>query len=454
MTASKRFLFNIVTPGICSMFCYGIIPIAVLLGSCHSATTKVAAAVKDSIPTILLPASTPLSKAAAARIKAGSEKWYDSALRPGSFNGGMLVAKNGNIVFEAYNGNGHLNRHDVIDSLTPFHIASVSKTFTAMAVLKLWQDGKLNIDDEFVKYFPNFNYPGITIRNLLSHRSGLPNYLYFMEKLGWNKDSLVHNEDVLNYLITRKASLTDITTPNTHFAYCNTNFALLALLVEKVTGEKFPDYLQQTFFTPLQMKHTFIFNSLDTSKVNPSYDWRGRIIPMNYLDGVYGDKNVYTTPRDLLIWDQALSGNLLFTPKTLEQAYAPYSNERSGIKNYGLGWRMNIYPNGKKTIYHNGWWHGNNAAFLRLLQDSATVIVVGNKFNRNIYHAKELANLFGDYDGTGMDDEETESAKPVGTVAPVKHRAPVTRKRAAAKKRVVTNKKVASTPKKKAKKHR
>jgi CubicO group peptidase (beta-lactamase class C family) len=283
MIPLKKLVFNIVVSSVCTSYRYGILPVAVLLGSCNSTANKKLSTAKDSIPYITLATPVPLSSAEAQQLYNGCEQWYDSALKLRGFNGGMLVAKNGNIVFEAYNGNGHLNRHDVIDSLTPFHIASVSKTFTAMAVLKLWQNGKLNIDEEFSKYFPSFNYPGITIRNLLSHRSGLPNYLYFMETLGWDKSKLIQNEDVLNYLITRKAEIPNISAPNTHFTYCNTNYALLALLVEKVSGKKFPDFLQQTFFTPLQMKHTFLFNSLDTSKVNPSYDWRGRIIPLNFL---------------------------------------------------------------------------------------------------------------------------------------------------------------------------
>lgn len=412
MATLKIFLLKTLNAIISATIYCGCITIFVSASSCNSGTQKKIAVVKDSLPVMVLPIPVPILKAAADRIFIGSKKWHDSALRPGSFNGGMIVAKNGNIIFEEYTGNGHINRHDVVDSLTPFHIASVSKTFTAMAVLKLWQDGKLNIDEPFTKYFPAFNYTGITIRNLLSHRSGLPNYLYFMHTLGWNKDSLLHNQDVLNSLIARKAELTNIGTPNTHFAYCNTNYALLALLVEKVSGVTYPTYLQQTFFTPLHMNHSFVFNSLDTGKVNPSYDYRGRIIPMNYLDGVYGDKNIYTTPRDLLIWDRALLSNLIFNKKTLDEAYAPYSNEKDGVKNYGLGWRMNIYPTGKKTIYHNGWWHGNNAAFIRLLQDSATIIVVGNRFNKNIYHAKKLANLFGNYDRAAGEEDESESAPP------------------------------------------
>jgi CubicO group peptidase (beta-lactamase class C family) len=182
------------------------------------------------------------------------------------------------------------------------------------------------------------------------------------------------------------------------------------LLLEKVSGVKFPQLLQQIFFTPLEMKNTFVFDTTMLQQVNPSYDWRGRIMPFNFLDAVYGDKNIYTTPRDLLNWDRGLSSGKLFTEKTLEAAFTPYSNEKPGIRNYGLGWRMNVYPDGKKMIYHNGWWHGNNAAFIRLVKDSATIIVLGNKFNRGIYHAKDMANLFANY---GASEEEDEGAVEV-----------------------------------------
>ena len=421
MIPSKRSVFNIVAAHIYTQYIYVIFLVMLLLAACNTQQNKKITLVKDSVLSMALASPVPLSKAETQELHDGCSEWYEHALKASGFNGGMLVAKNGNIIFEAYNGNAHLNRKDGIDSLTSFHIASVSKTFTAMAVLKLWQDGKLNIDDEYSKYFPAFNYPGVTVRSLLSHRSGLPNYLYFMETMGWDKTKLIQNEDVLNYLITRKAAFTNIAKPNTHFTYCNTNYALLALLIEKQSGKKLADFLQQAFFIPLNMKHTFLFNGLDTSKVNPSYDWRGRIIPLSFLDGVYGDKNIYTTPRDLLTWDRALTSGKIFTPQTLDQAYAPYSNEKAGIKNYGLGWRMNIFPNGKKTIYHNGWWHGSNAAFLRLLEDSVTIAIIGNKYNRNIYHAKDMANLFGDYDGKGAEEDETENTKVKEILLPLNH---------------------------------
>jgi CubicO group peptidase (beta-lactamase class C family) len=364
---------------------------------------------------ITLPAPGIISKQEAAALAVGCKKWYDTELAGHGFNGGIIVAKKGNIVFEDYRGTGHWGEKDTVTANTPFHIASVSKTFTAMAVLKFWQDGKLNIDDDFSKYFPAFNYPGVTLRSLLNHRSGLPNYVYFMETLGWDKSKYIQNADVLNYLITRKAELTNIAAPNTHFTYCNTNYALLALLLEKVSGLKYPTLLQQLFFAPLQMKNSFVFDTAMLQKVNPSYDWRGRIMPFNFLDLVYGDKNIYTTPRDMLNWDRALNSGKLFDEKTLEAAYTPYSNEKPGVRNYGLGWRMNIYPDGKKMIYHNGWWHGNNAAFIRLIQDSATIIVVSNKFNRGVYHAKDMANLFADYGASEEEEEALTDVKKIDT---------------------------------------
>ena len=441
MTATFSNLFNIlsakaglayifITTGGCkaykakyqhSLYCTGIIITISFICSCQSATQKkdAAAAIDSAASIIDIPQPLPIEKAEADRLNLACRLWYDSALLLKGFNGGMIVAKNGNIVFEKYTGTAHLPGTDFITASTPLHIASVSKTFTAMAVLKLWQQGKLNIDDELSKYLPRFNYPGVTIRNLLNHRSGLPNYLYFMEKLGWDKKQTITNEDVLNFLITNKALIENIATPDTRFSYCNTNYALLALLIENVTGKKFAEHLQQTFFSPLQMKNTFVYSRTDSLKVNPSYDWKGRLIPLNYFDAVYGDKNIYTTPKDLLIWDRALSSNKIFTTETLLQAYSPYSNERPGVRNYGLGWRMNIYPDGKKMIYHNGWWHGSNATFIRLLKEDATIIVIGNKFTRSVYHAKILCNLFGNY-YNGEEDEENEPSKTTDTLSTLK----------------------------------
>jgi CubicO group peptidase (beta-lactamase class C family) len=390
------------------VFILAVASVCFVIG-CKSKTNDATKNIKNTtIRPFNLPAPTEVDAAERAKIIATCQSFMDTVLALKGFNGGILIAKNGQIIFEKYSGSVNLNGSTPVTDTTAMHIASVSKTFTAMAVLKLWQNGKLNIDDEVFKYLPNFNYPGVTIRSLLNHRSGLPNYTHYFEQIGWDKTKVVTNNDVLQSLINNKSQLPQGPAPNTHFTYCNTNYALLALIIEKVSGKPYSDFLQEQFFIPLGLKHTFVFNIKDTATVTPSFDWKGRTIPFNFLDAVYGDKNIYTTPKDLLLWDRLLRSDLVFTQQILEQAYKPYSMEKPGIKNYGLGWRMNVYPDGKKVIFHNGWWHGSNAVFIRLLPENATIICIGNKFNRSIYGAKVLTNLFGNfYDDEPEDNEQT-----------------------------------------------
>lgn len=338
--------------------------------------------------------------------------FYDTNLVARGFNGAILVAKNGKVIFEKYHGYFNLAKKDTLNPHSSFHLASVSKTFTAMAILKLAEQGKLKLDDELSIYFPGFPYPGITIRMLLTHRSGLPNYLYFMEQMGWDKKVLCDNEDILKYLIQYQPPLTH--KAGTHFSYCNTNYTLLGLIIEKVSGKTYGEYLNHVFFTPLHMNDTYVYSLSDSQRAMPSYNWKGQQEQFTYLDIGYGDKNIYSTPRDLLKWDQALYNNQLFSAETLESAFRPYSNEKPGIRNYGFGWRMNIYPNGKKIIFHGGWWHGNNTMLMRLTQDSATIIILGNKYNRNVYEAKKLANIFSPYFESD-EEERSENNKEVGS---------------------------------------
>jgi CubicO group peptidase (beta-lactamase class C family) len=397
MPAIKSFFFGkrtfTGTALLSGLFFFSII----ILSACQSTTQPAAARILLPGKKIELPKPIPLSTAESMHLQRACQLWFDTVLKPSAFNGGMLVAKGGNIVFEQYRGTNPLGSADSVNAETVFHIASVSKTITAMAILKMTEQGKLHLDDELNHFFPDFNYPGVTIRSLLNHRSGLPNYLYFVEDLKWNETIALKNQDVFNYLVNRKAEIKNIAPPNTHFSYCNTNYALLALLIEKISGLSYPQYLQQNFFEPLQMKQSFVYTPQDSSRASANYDWRGKVIANNYLDYVYGDKNIYTTPRDLFMLERALSSNLLLKKETMEEAYQPYSNEKPGIKNYGLGWRMNIYPNGKKVIFHNGWWHGNNASFIRLRDQDATIIVLSNRFNRATYKAYHLINFFENY---------------------------------------------------------
>lgn len=397
-----------------------------IISSCGSSAIKVKPEHKDS-SAYKAPVPGNLPKDEFERYHNEIQDFYEKKLLRTGFNGAILVAKKGQILFEDYHGYYNLQKKDSLTKHSAFHLASVSKTFTAMATLKLAQMGKLSLDDDVKKFFPNFPYDNVKVKDLLNHRSGLPNYIYFMEKLGWDKKQHCRNQDVLDYLIKYKPAAT---APDTHFTYCNTNYALLGLIIEKASGMSYAAFLQQQFFTPLQMKDTYVYNIADSATAMPSYNYRGRQEAFTFLDCGIGDKNIYSTPEDLLKWDQAMYTNQIFSKETLEKAFTPYSNEKPGIRNYGYGWRMNVYPNGKKIIYHNGWWHGNNASFIRMIQDSVTIIVLGNKYNSNIYHAKDMESIFDSGIAPAPEEnEEISNSEPPKRVEKKKAHKPVAKKR-------------------------
>ncbi|WP_234979623.1 serine hydrolase domain-containing protein [Chitinophaga niabensis] len=328
-------------------------------------------------------------------------------LSPGSFSGAILVARKGVVLYEHYQGlENHATKAPVTDS-SSFQLASVSKTFTGMAILSLLEKEKLTLDDPLQKYFPDFPYLGITIRMLLNHRSGLPNYLYFCDSLVKDKSHFLTNDEVIR-LMTEHKPPTQYP-PDRHFNYCNTNYLLLASIIEKVSQQKYADYLQQTFFTPLEMTNTFVADPAQAPRshqtVSHLFSWRPE--PDNSFDGVVGDKGIYSCVRDMLKWDQAIYSGKLFKPETLKAAFTPYSNEKPGIRNYGLGWRLFTYPDSSNNIiYHNGWWHGNNTVFYRFVKDSTTLVILGNRYNRGIYQAvKPLRNILGHGDGEEAGEE-------------------------------------------------
>lgn len=326
--------------------------------------------------------------------------YYEQHLKRTGFSGEFLVAKNGQVIYEDYAGYADFRTRTPMTSTTSLHIASTSKTFTGMTLLRLWEQGRVSLDDDMHKFFPNFPYNGVTVKQLLSHRSGLPNYLTFMDK-GWDKHKKATNEDVLNFMIQNRPPIAAL--PNRRFQYCNTNFLLLALIIEKITRQPFPKYMKDSVFTPLGLTNTYVFSIDDADDYVPTYSV-SRPFPMDHLDCTYGDKNVYSTARDLLKWDKALYKGRFVKKSTLEMAYEPRSNESRSEHNYGYAWRMLIKPD-QKIIYHNGFWHGTNTCFTRLIQDTVTIIVIGNKTNGNIYRCKELGALFtGKEDNSDMDE--------------------------------------------------
>lgn len=156
--------------------------------------------------------------------------FMENKLLMNGFNGSILVAKGDTIVYEKYSGSTDLRKKDSINEHTSFQIASTSKTLTAIAILQMVQEGKLSLEDSLQKFFPDFPYRGVSVRMLLSHRSGLPNYIYFITNKNWDKPGNVTNNDVLNFLTTQQPGITY--TPGSRYNYSNTNFVLLALIIE------------------------------------------------------------------------------------------------------------------------------------------------------------------------------------------------------------------------------
>lgn len=335
-----------------------------------------------------------------ALLKLNLEDYYRTIWEGGDLSGGILVAKGDHILLERYRGFGRENRQMPINENTPMHIASVSKVMTAMVVLKLVEAKKIKLNQKLTDFFPQFPYPEVEIQHLLNQRSGLPKYEYFLEQIkpapAELNQNFLSNQDILNLLIKYQPPMAR--PANTGFMYCNTNYALLALVVEQVTKKDFPTAMREMLFEPLGMAHTFIFQEKDISTAAQSFYYRdNKLYPLNVLDLIYGDKNVYTTPRDLFRFSKAMFAPDFLSPELMKRVFTPYSNEKKGINNYGLGIRMKIFDNGEVLTYHNGWWHGSNSVFVHLPKSKVSIIAIGNKYSRSVYSAVALSGWFEDF---------------------------------------------------------
>jgi CubicO group peptidase (beta-lactamase class C family) len=273
----------------------------------------------------------------------------------------------------------------------------VSKVLTAAAVIQLVDRGKLELDQKVNTILKAFPYPDITVRMLLNHRSGLRNYAYFTADPGvWDLKQTITNDDILRLLSKKNIQLAS--KPGTHFAYCNTNYALLALIIEKMTGLKYGEAMDRMIFKPLGMKDTYVFDiAKDKERSSKTYQAGGMQLAYDFLDAVYGDKNIFSTPRDLMKFDLATYDPNFLDKKLFAQVYKGYSYESKGEKNYGLGIRMIEWKTGQSFYFHNGWWHGNTSAYVTLRKEKVTIIALSNKMTKKTYLVRKLAPAFGDY---------------------------------------------------------
>lgn len=326
----------------------------------------------------------------------GIQHFYNKLWKRNDLSGGFLVAKNGQVIFEKYGGFANRNNKERITANTPIHIASVSKVLTAALVLKLVDRGQLDLDGKVNTLLPEFPYEDITVRMLLNHRSGLPNYAYFCDdRKIWDRTMLT-NQDILELFAQHKFGL--YFRPDKKFGYCNTNYAMLALIIEKVTKMNYRDAMKKIVFEPLGMNNTYVFD-YETQRQTASQSYKGNnvLYGFDFLDNVYGDKNIYSTPRDLLKFDLATYSKKFLKPELYNEVFKGYSYESKGVKNYGLGIRLHEWETGEKLFYHNGWWHGNTSSYVTLKKDTVVLIALSNKFSYKPYKIWKLAPLFGKY---------------------------------------------------------
>ena len=294
-------------------------------------------------------------------------------LNQAGMNGVVLYAEQGQVVYEKAFGWRDLNARQK-DSLRiddVFQLSSDSKMFTAEAIMLLKAEGKLDYDDDVRKYIPELPYEGITIRMLLTHRSGLPRYDSMADEHWPDRKKPFSNEALIKMLAEKKPEVYG--TPDAGYFYNNINYALLASVVERASGQHFEDFMRERIFEPLGMTHSFIYSMRGETEV-PTYlpveaqghdlYRKGPVkIPNDYLNGVMGDKIMFSNVEDLWIFNQALDKHVLLPDSLQAEAFKPGSPAWKNDENYGFGWRLSKeHPN---VFFHYGWWKGYRSAVIR-----------------------------------------------------------------------------------------
>ncbi len=311
--------------------------------------------------------------------------------------GQFLVAQGDHIIYQNYRGFANLKDSSLITPHTPIHLASISKNLTAMVVLKLVENKKITLQQSVQSVLEAFPYAEITIKDLLTHRSGLGNYDYYAEQFAWIAEDSADFTNKRMYDMYAQCKPALLFKPNSQHSYCNANYAFLALIIEKITQKPYPKAMKDLLFSPLEMNDTYVFQKQNKDTATLSFYYNKRPWKWDKFDNIYGDKNIYSTAQDLFRYSQAMFLEDFLPKSLMDSALQGYSYERHGIKNYGFGFRLREFDNGKKVSFHTGRWHGNNTLFMHLPDEKLTIIALGNRLNRANYSAFSLVSIFGDY---------------------------------------------------------
>ena len=314
------------------------------------------------------------------------DKVFQNLKKKTTFNGTVLFAEKGRIIYEKSFGVRDLRtRKGVINNNDIYQLSSVSKMFTAEAIMILKNRGLLDYDVDIREYIPEFPYEGVTTRMLLTHRSGLSRYETLADNHWPNKKIPFTNDDMIEYFIKYKPD--PYFKPNNGFHYCNVNYALLASIVERVSGQTFVEFMRENVFDVIGMRDSYIYDIPKDSTVSLYLPnciqgfYIGRKRPRQaqneYLNGVKGDKIMFSNVEDMYRFKVAIDYGLLVPDSIQAEAFVPGSPKFSKKKdNYGFGWRISKkYPG---CYYHYGWWKGYRSFFMFDSTTDRTLIVLTN----------------------------------------------------------------------------
>ena len=311
------------------------------------------------------------------------DKFFNSFVDSDAPGAVVIILKDGKTLYKAAYGLANLEKHQSLTTDHVLHLGSVGKQFTSLGIMMLAQGGKLAYDDPVSKYIPELKHYGkdFTIRHLLHHTSGLTDYTDEIQDAMFERASQPTNDDLVAVLADMDGPSTP---PGDVFEYSNPGYELLGTIIERVSGQKFADFMQTRIFGPLGMTHTF---SLPNEKrrtdplVAMSYTGSSNApeaYPSDDLDGLYGSGSIYTTVGDMALYDEALYAGTLLPVSVLQDAFEPAQLNDNSSEPYGFGWELEE-SDGQSYVAHSGAWLGFNSDYVRLLDKHLSVIVLLNR---------------------------------------------------------------------------
>ncbi|AFU68048.1 beta-lactamase-like enzyme, transpeptidase superfamily [Psychroflexus torquis ATCC 700755] len=304
-----------------------------------------------------------------------------------SISGSVIVAYKDQILYEEDFGYKNPITKTPMEPNMSYQLASVSKQYTAAAILKLYQEKRLDIDQSVSTYLPGFKFEKVTIRDLLKHRSGLWNYMYLTEKY-WEKDIAPNNLEVVDLINTNAPRLNF--PAGRYFSYSNTGYVVLGAIVEQITQLNLGKFIEEEFLLPLCLDETFVDKHDRNEDVildgYQSYRRSFIELPEGFHNNAMGDKGIYASAKDLFVWFRDLKNGKIVNKNSVDLMFG--RNENGKNKSYGMGFRLE-HKSGEEVIFHNGLWDGFRNGIEFHPKDDLVIIVMTHTQNKQKHYFQD-----------------------------------------------------------------